>query len=289
MNRRDLLKASVVIPAAGALTTCFGPLAVADTSCPPINFVSFRITLTGPFGIVVHLDPSDANKCTGITAFIPPDPGHQLVVNHDPPPNVSGPCDVTLQGDGLATYTAKPFISPAFNDFKENTSSFVLDPHFLQLTLPCPKSITTTAKIIPVQLSSGWKKMPLNHVFEYEIQDPSKKILLTGNSNFPDTCPLDSGDLFVDVGLPPGSDDNGVHAGCFFNSLIHDHFPHITDKVIAVDCTGLDKLNKKIAKAAQKMHKHTGAHKPAAHYPKGSDEDKGTDVECKNGGMLTLI
>jgi hypothetical protein len=274
MNRRDLLKASLIIPAATAITTRFAPLASAGT-CPAIHFVSFRITLTGPFGIVLHLDPNDATKCTGVTAFIPPDPNHQLIVNHNSM-TLTGSSDAILHGDGLTTYTAVPNIDSIFNDFLEKTTSFVLAPYFLQITLPCPKSITTSLNTQSVQIPAGNATMPLNHVFEYEIKDASKDITITGNNGFNDTCPLSSGDLYVDVGLPRGSDTGGIHAACFFNNLIQVHFPHVTDKTIVVNCNNLKEVEKQMKKTRRALHKIL-------------KDDKGNDVECKNGGMLTLI
>ncbi|MFL6313290.1 MAG: hypothetical protein ACJ71W_14410 [Terriglobales bacterium] len=163
---------------------------------------------------------------------------------------------VTLAKDGLLPASSIGSVNAQFNPF---TGKAVADPKidsFITVKLPpAPDQITFFSSVSAVMKgTAGEVKMPLDHVLVYKVADISKvKMTYNGVDLKPDKTGANSGQFHLQVGLPKGDDPNGDKGVKFFNERLLAAFPNSGVKEL-VKITSL----------------HT----------------EGTDVECKNGGLL---
>lgn len=187
MNRRQVLKALAVLPAASAWGNRIEQK--EESHDPSSNLHTVELHLEGAFAVVIQ-----HHKSNSILAFSPRDEHepHRLYLNDQH-------LEVTqkksfhfkLPAEGLER-NEKPIIKPGFEDFFAETKSFHLPDSVVVLELPCPQSITFSGHREPAVFTSRRRAfMPINHILKYHTKDPGKAKLLC--SELRGGCELVSG------------------------------------------------------------------------------------------------
>jgi hypothetical protein len=181
MNRRNLMKAMLTLPVAGALGGCREKPEGGSSS--PASQGTLRIVLHGPFALVLN-----RTKPSRIKAFVPFDAEkeRQHLFSYPTPKDVVGKesdhssFHFELSTDGLEVNQRLPYVDHGFDDFKIHTGEFEPMPkaYFVTIDLPAPEVITFPTgeyAFVNVRFVTGkTAAMPLNQVLEYRVRDLGK-------------------------------------------------------------------------------------------------------------------
>lgn len=301
MNRRQLLKGLGILPIAGAIG-CNGE---SQRPRPARECHTLQITLEGAFAVVLRKQQDHYR----ITAFSPASPtappkgtkcpkelfpieSHQFCFNGEP----QRPGNFELLAEGLHL-APRPIIDIGFRDFTAETENWRLANDFVAIDLPSPKTISFYGEpdVVVFAFPSGGHRtghMPSNHIFEYQVQDPSKitvvrrekekkERLKPSSESTPDVTKFS-----FSVGLPPGRDSDGQHAVKFFNYLLCGFFP---DLVNAYSLSRADYGTSDRGKPRSGLIEPNGRTVPAVlkygmHEPHLLTVSQ--VVDCKSGGIM---
>jgi len=161
-------------------------------------------------------------------------------------------------------------VDPKFKPFLEHPPRWIWQDYYVTFDLPCPNNITFDDYTHAAFKADPATKvvLPLNHILEYDVTNLTKVRLRgyeTGNQ-LPITPVGEWPQFDIQVGLPHSNPDpTGDKATTYHNSYILPCFPDIKNKEL------------------QAIYPTV----PVAHGKETDGKnDKGTDVECKNGGLL---
>lgn len=253
MNRRNFLAALTVSPFVTKLEQLSATIRTADSGTP-IN--RLRVILEGPFAVVLQKDYGNR-----IRAFVPHGDNHVFFLNGTQ--RAGNGFHLRLLDDGLEPYSSCQ-VDDGFAAFHEPTAQWLLQDYYVSIDLPCPQTITYDQSLPAVLATdpSHKVKMPVNHILEYDFTDSTKLSLSCteiGPTSPRQCTSLPCLELSLQVGLlkmphSPDPDPHAHKAKAFFNKHMLDCFPELKKK----------KRIKKII----------------------TSDPKGTDVECKNGGLI---
>lgn len=193
MNRRNLLKTALSIPVAGALNACKSE---PPPPTPRTPEGTLRVILNGPFGVVLE----SADDYHRIVAYVPSDPQHQHELRFQGPAEVAGresqngkspTYSFRLLPDGLDIGHGRPRIDQGFFDFNlPHIGEWKLPPDaFVAIELPRPDYITFTPPAQPESFSGKPTLQPLDHILEYQMSDPNKVRIKSGEKEYrPTPC-----------------------------------------------------------------------------------------------------
>jgi hypothetical protein len=188
----------------------------------------YQVQLEGPFGLVLHKDPTNPDRITRITAFMPADDKgrHKF--------RVQGQDQSTFRTFGFALQQISPpanptlYVGPGFCDFcVENTApSSNLPPKLLTMELSVPTRIIVEPSDKPLDVifrSTKTGSMPRAYILEYDLSISPLQLVDT-ISGF--NIPLPNGPLLLEVGLPDDDpdDSSSSHGLHFHNDLLLPFF-----------------------------------------------------------------
>jgi hypothetical protein len=284
MNRRNILKGMVALPFI-AKTAAYAKLCGGGT-CPSTGSNKpLQIVFDGPFSLVLHTvsNSSDVVIPNGVMAFTPVEPhGKHLLNLNGVPLDEKKDHHFTLNIGGF-TPPNQPCISSDFDDFCTDHTGFTLAPQnstageiFVSITLPCPNRIVTASgsQPIPVTVGGSSKKMPQNHILEYDVADLSK-VTMSYRESGRNAAPF--GNLFLfEVGMDPtqNPDSDCSHLKQFYNQEILPFFPALAGNTIDVPAGTCPMFTPRLyfapplSRDDRKYHPFT------------------TTLECKAGGLI---
>ncbi len=171
MKRREVLKALLAAPLAGAVSSC-----AKWSHYHPRKHAVLRVILQGPFAVIVH-----KNEGNRITAYVPIDPDnlHEFrfqKLSREKDVQAPPRYQFELKTKGLADSTRSFYIDRCFDDARVQISNWKAEPsgYFVNLDLPAPQVISFIPPAETVTFRHGVKRtghMPANHVLEYRIDD----------------------------------------------------------------------------------------------------------------------
>jgi len=181
MKRREVLKALMAAPLAGALCGC-----TKYIRRHPLRPGVLRVILQGPFAVIVH-----QNAGNRITAYVPVDPDnlHKFRFQSLSTDLTDPHYQFELKTNGLTKSPQAPYIDRCFDDATVRISNWKADPpseYFVSINLPAPQIVTFIPPAETVTFKHGTRRighMPANHVLEYRIDDLDD---LHMNSNSPE-------------------------------------------------------------------------------------------------------
>jgi hypothetical protein len=263
-----------------AKTAAYAKLCDGGT-CSPAN-KPLQIIFDGPFSLVIHTVSSTSDDVipNGVMAFTPVEPhGKHLLNLNGVPLDEKKDHHFSLNIGGF-TPPNQPCISSDFNDFCTDHTRFNPTPQnssagevFVTVTLPCPNRITTAGvQPIPVTVGGKTKKMPQNHILEYDVADLST-VTMTYRESGRAASPF--GNLFVfEVGLDPAQnqDSDCSHLKEFYNNEI---LPFFTDLAgYKIDVPSCPKVTPRLY-FAPPLSRDDRKYRPFT-----------TTLECKSGGLI---
>jgi len=214
MNRRQLLKAMLSVPIAGALGGCRHEHK-DHTSFPPSRGGTLQVILQGPFAVVI-----DTRNHYRIKAFVPysdnKDHEFHYAAPIDRDKNVFHEKDkdekdskkfkqyqFTLEEHNLETSDRMPYIDAGFADFTLHVNGWKPNPsnYFVALDLPAPDFITyRTSDPLQLGRDSTGKVVVLrtSHVLQYRVRDfDDLKKVTVSSPQLSEKHPLSCGEAFT--------------------------------------------------------------------------------------------
>jgi hypothetical protein len=269
MRRRDLVRGLLAFPLAKLMsgqTVCNNSGVCMPASNPLL------VVIEGPFAVVLQKpSPSSANV-TGVTVLVPKDPSHLFALNGVP--LKANQHHFKFLAPGLAANT-QVCVDTVFKDFCVPSTNFqcAASNRFVEiLNLPCPRRILAR-NAIQVKFQSGDPGcMPLDHVLEYDIADPSLPITISYTEQGNRAVHAIGNIFYFEVGRDPISPNPAGHAIDFHNNHILPCFPplqndphrRLQDVFVNQLCSG--------SKFSDELLKRL---KPFT-----------TTLECKSGGII---
>lgn len=193
MNRRELLKGMIALPAAGLLGGCRYRFA-NNHFLPKASGNKLAVLLQGPWGVVVR-----RNKHNRVNAFVPRIDQTDLDKSYfhhefrfqNPRQEPTDSCEIgyrfELLHQGLDIADRGPQIARGFDDVLFSVAQWTpdWDDYFVSLELPAPDAITYIPPLYPLLFDLGADEpagklgsAPLNHVLEYSLSDADDVRLL---------------------------------------------------------------------------------------------------------------
>jgi hypothetical protein len=224
MKRRDLVKGLMAVPLAKLMSGQTKTVCGNSGDCTPAP-KPLLMVFEGPFAFVLQKSSASSANVTGITVLVPKDAAHFFAFNGVPFKGAQH--HFKFIGGGLAANT-QVCVDTALKDFCVPSTNFQCDAsnRFVEiLNLPCPRRILTQ-NVIQVTFQSGDPGcMPLDHVLEYHISDPSQLTMLSYHE-LGDVSVHGVGNVFhFEVGRALGSSGAAGHAKDFHNTHILPCFP----------------------------------------------------------------
>lgn len=177
MNRREVVKGMLALPALGLMGGC--QQWFKKDPDRPTTGTKLCVILQGPFGVVLS-----KGKGYRVTAFVPKtdanDPLQHEFRFRSP---TSAPCMAgyryELLQKGLEITEQEPQVDRGFANVLFSVNKWVPDPdnYFVTLDLPAPDAITYLPPLVPALFDSGHDSgtrlgsVPLNHVLEYRVSN----------------------------------------------------------------------------------------------------------------------
>lgn len=217
MKRRDLMKGLLALP----LTKLMSGQTVCSNSgnCTPAGN-PLLVVLEGPFVVVLQKPSASSPIVTGVTVLVPKDPAHLFALNGVPLKGAQH--HFKFNATGL-TANQQVCVDTVFKDFcvpSANFQSAASDRFVEILNLPCPQRILARNAIKVTFESSDPGCMPLDHVLEYNIAEPSLPITMSYTEQ--DNRPVHAiGNVFYfEAGRDPVSPGPAAHAIDFYNNHV---------------------------------------------------------------------
>src|SRR5215469_8780366 len=183
MNRRELLKGMLTLPALSLLSGCDPD----DSHGQNPSGAKLGVVLQGPFAVVMQ-----KNKDYRVIAFVPRTGSDEYI--HEfrflsplkPLDRCSAGYRFELSSDGLASNNQEPQIDHGFDNVRFSVNKWKpdWDNYFVGLELPAPDAISYIPPLYPAVFESGYEfgdrlgSVSLNHVLEYRVRGEKKDIRL---------------------------------------------------------------------------------------------------------------
>src|SRR5437016_4437559 len=181
MNRRDVVKALLTLPATAVLGGCKERSENNPSPTPPEPPASgsiLRVVLHGPFAVVLQ---TAQNR---VRAFIPFDTRREHEFWFPTPKSYVGASkqsyQFALSEAGLETNRRTPYVDHGFDDFNFRLGKWEPDQklYFVSIDLPAPDVITYIPPSEAVIFGGQPASMPIDHILEYRVND-SRKIRIS--------------------------------------------------------------------------------------------------------------